>query len=102
MLRTGLMQIDGEKLAKVQSDMRSVSLSHVTPITVVLASGVFMATFIGAVERLLLRRSKRRGIMRKIRSKPFQNTTHCISQACTWSVGELLTFSVLTFLSIEG
>ena len=58
MLRTGLIRIDGEKVATVESDMSSVSLHHVTPIIAVLAAGVLAAILIGTVERLLLRNAQ--------------------------------------------
>jgi hypothetical protein len=40
MFRTGLIRIDREKVASVESDMSSVTLRHVTPIIAVLAAGV--------------------------------------------------------------
>ena len=58
MLRTGLIRIDGEKVATVQSDMSNVSLHHVTPIITIFAAGVLAAILIGTVERLLLRKAQ--------------------------------------------
>jgi hypothetical protein len=58
MLRIGLIRIDGEKVASVESDISSVSLRQVTPIIVVLAAGVLAAILIGTVERLLLRKAQ--------------------------------------------
>jgi hypothetical protein len=58
MLRTGLIRIDREKVASVQSDMSSVSLRQVTHIIAVLAAGVLAAMFIGTLERLLQRRAQ--------------------------------------------
>jgi len=61
MLRTGLIRIDGEKVASVESDRSSVSLHHVTPIMAVLAAGVLAAILIGTVELLLLRKAQPSG-----------------------------------------
>jgi hypothetical protein len=57
MLRTGLIRLDGEKVACVESDMSSVTLRHVTPIIAVLAAGVLAAILIGTLERLLLQKA---------------------------------------------
>jgi len=56
MLRTGLIRIDGEKVASVKSDRSSVSLLHVTPNMAELSAGDLAAILIGKVERLLLRK----------------------------------------------
>jgi hypothetical protein len=58
MLRTGLIRMNGEKVASVESDMSSVTLSHVTPIIAVFAAGVLAAILIGILERLLLRKAQ--------------------------------------------
>jgi uncharacterized membrane protein (DUF106 family) len=54
MLRTGLIKRDGGKLVQVESGISSVSLAQVTPILVVLTSGIGMAIFVTMVERVLL------------------------------------------------
>jgi hypothetical protein len=58
MLRTGLIRMDEEKVASVESDMSSVTLRHVTPIIAVLTAGVLAAILIGTFERLLLRKAQ--------------------------------------------
>ena len=84
MLRTGLVKMDGGKVASVESELRSVSLRQVTPIIVVLASGVLTAILIGVVERLKAQHCEWRDIGTLITNKTFKpanltflNTSQC-------------------------
>lgn len=54
MLRTGSIKSDEEKMAKIEPEISSVSLSQVTPILVVLASGIALAIFTAMAGRLSL------------------------------------------------
>jgi hypothetical protein len=80
LLRVGLIKIDENKLKKMDPGISSVSLSQVTPIIVVLASGIAVAIFITIVERLLFWKTlhyKFQGIKHKRCRK---NIKHFISE----------------------
>jgi hypothetical protein len=75
MLRTGSVKPDKEKLAKLKTEISSVSLRQVTPILVVLTSGTAMAIFITIVELLSLWKALRYKL---------QNVIYLISERMLW------------------
>ena len=106
MLRTGLVKMDGGKVASVESELRSVSLRQVTPIIVVLASGVLTAILIGVVERLKAQHCEWRGIGTLITNKTFKpanltflNTSQCACCDQTCQGGFRLGWVVVTVFS---